>query len=91
MEPRPTLTITYCTLCRFEARATWLAQELLHTFSGHIAGVMIVPGSGGVLDIKLDDEMIFSRHAAGRDPVIKEVRDALYARLSGLPERPHGL
>jgi selenoprotein W-related protein len=87
----PTITITYCTACNFTARAAWLAQELLHTFHDQVAGIMLVPGSGGVLDVSLDDRRIFSRQEAGRDPVIKELRDALYEALPGTGARPHGL
>jgi selenoprotein W-related protein len=90
VETKPTVTITYCTACNFTARAAWLAQEILHTFDGQLAGVMLVPGSGGVLDVALDGTLIFSRADTGRDPVIKEIRDGLYQHLSG-PERPHGL
>ena len=91
MSGGPTITITYCTACNFTARATWIAQELLHTFHEQIAGVLIVPGSGGVLDIALDDQPIFSRQQSGRDPLIKELRDAIYAILPNSPSRPHGL
>jgi selenoprotein W-related protein len=87
---KPTVRVTYCTACNFTARATWIAQELLHTFHDRLAAVTIVPGSGGILEVAVDDEVIFSRAQAGRDPLIKELRDAIYARLGG-PDRPHGL
>jgi selenoprotein W-related protein len=91
VDDRPTITITYCTACNFTARATWLAQELLHTFHDQIAGVMLVPGSGGVLDVAVDDRVVFSKAASGRDPSIKELRDSLYELLPATGERPHGL
>lgn len=91
MDKKPTITITYCTACNFTARAAWMAQELLHTFHAQVAGVLIVPGSGGVLDIALDGEVVFSRAEAGRDPSIKDLRDAIHPLLAGAPERPHGL
>ena len=91
MDDRPTITITYCTGCNFTARATWLAQELLHTFHDQVAGVMVIPGSGGVLEVGLGNTTIFSRKDAGRDPLIKELRDAIYELLPASVPRPHGL
>ncbi|HEX5938747.1 MAG TPA: Rdx family protein [Dehalococcoidia bacterium] len=91
MDERPTITITYCTACNFTARAAWLAQELLHTFHEQISGVLIVPGTGGVLDVALGERIVYSKADVGRDPSIKELRDALYEMLPGTGQRPHGL
>ncbi len=41
----------------------------------------LVPGSGGIFDVKLDGKLIFSKHETGRFPEDKEVLDAL-GRLS---------
>lgn len=68
-----------------------MAQELLHTFHDQVGGVLIVPGSGGVFEVALGDDVIFSRAQARRDPLIKELRDAIYERLPGARPRPHGL
>lgn len=86
---KPSVTITYCRQCNFTARAAWLAQELLHTFAAELASVALVPGTGGVLEIAVDGEVLFSRQRVGRDPLLKEVKEALAARL-GRPSRdPH--
>jgi predicted Rdx family selenoprotein len=50
-----------------------------------------VPGSGGVLDVALGDAIVFSRKQAGRDPLIKELRDSIYELLPVAGPRPHGL
>ena len=42
----------------------------------------LVPGSRGIFDVRLDDDLIFSRHASsGRFPVDGEVEAALGERL----------
>lgn len=66
--------ITYCTQCRWLLRAAWLAQELLTTFEQDLYSVALRPGSGGVFDITLNRQLIFSRKEAGRFPEAKEVK-----------------
>ncbi|MDO9365889.1 MAG: SelT/SelW/SelH family protein [Methylotenera sp.] len=66
--------ITYCTQCRWLLRAAWLAQELLTTFEQDLTSVALKPGSGGVFDITLNQQLIFSRKEVGRFPEAKEVK-----------------
>ncbi|MDP3742828.1 MAG: SelT/SelW/SelH family protein [Methylotenera sp.] len=68
------IEITYCTQCRWLLRAAWLAQELLTTFEQDLTSVALSPGSGGVFDITLNQQLIFSRKEAGRFPEAKEVK-----------------
>ena len=74
--------IVYCTQCRWLLRAAWLAQELLTTFEAELGEVALVPGTGGVLDVRLDGELIFSRAAAGRFPESKELKQAVRDRVA---------
>ena len=62
---QPRLEIEYCTQCRWLLRAAWTAQELLTTFQLQLGEVALVPGTGGVFEIRLDDETIWSRKASG--------------------------
>ena len=48
----PRVEIEYCTGCRFLTRAAWLAQELLTTFEDELEEVALVPGSGGILEVR---------------------------------------
>ncbi|WP_036302074.1 SelT/SelW/SelH family protein [Methylotenera sp. L2L1] len=66
--------ITYCTQCRWLLRAAWLAQELLTTFEQDLYSVALKPGTGGVFEVTLNDELIFSRKEAGRFPEAKEIK-----------------
>ncbi|AEV82945.1 hypothetical protein ACWT_1926 [Actinoplanes sp. SE50] len=61
----PRLEIEYCTQCRWLLRAAWLAQELLTTFPRDLGEVALVPGIGGVFEVRLDDETLWSRKPDG--------------------------
>ena len=74
MPRSPRVEIEYCTQCRWLLRAAWVAQELLTTFVDDLAEVALVPGTGGVFDIRLDGQLLFSRKDAGRFPEAKEVK-----------------
>jgi selenoprotein W-related protein len=65
---KPRLEIEYCTQCRWLLRAGWTAQELLTTFTTELGEVALVPGTGGVFDVRLDGEVLWSRKAEGGFP-----------------------
>lgn len=44
------------------------------------AEIELVRGSGGVFDVTVDDEVIFSKHQSGRFPEEAEILDALSDR-----------
>ena len=74
------IEIEYCTRCRWLPRATWIAQELLTTFEQELDEVALVPGSGGVFEIRVDGETVWSRtHTGGGSPdptaIKRSVRD----------------
>ena len=77
--------IEYCTQCRWLLRAAWMAQELLTTFESDIGRVSLVPGAGGIFEVRLDGDTIFSRKAAERFPEAKELKQAIRDRID--PER----
>jgi selenoprotein W-related protein len=81
-ERRARVEIEYCTQCRWLLRAAWLAQELLTTFEAELGEVALVPGTGGVLDVRLDGELVFSRASAGRFPESKELKQAVRDRVA---------
>ena len=47
--------IVYCTKCRWLLRAAWMAQELLTTFDGEIAELVLKPGTAEVAFAVVDD------------------------------------
>ena len=68
------IEITYCTQCRWLLRAAWLAQELLTTFEQDLTSVALKPGTGGIFDVHLNGQLIFSRKTEGRFPESKELK-----------------
>jgi selenoprotein W-related protein len=82
------IEIEYCTQCRWLLRAAWLAQELLTTFESDIRSVSLVPGGGGILEVRLNGELLFSRKEAGRFPEAKELKQLVRDRID--PERSLG-
>jgi selenoprotein W-related protein len=81
MNRAPRLEIEYCTQCRWLLRAGWTAQELLTTFQEELGEVALIPGTGGVFEVRVDDSVVWSRAGEGRFPELKElkqrVRDAI--------------
>ncbi len=83
MRKKPRIDIEYCTGCRWLLRAAWLAQELLSTFESDLGEVAIRPGEeGGVFEIHLDGEIIWSRKAEGRFPEAKELKQRVRDRIA---------
>lgn len=78
----PRLEIEYCTQCRWLLRAGWISQEMLTTFGAELGEVAIVPGAGGVFEVRLDGETIFSRAAEGRFPESKELKQAIRDQIA---------
>ena len=80
------VAITYCTQCRWMLRAAWLAQELLTTFGTALTEVALVPGTGGVFQVHVGDELVWDRtekKAFPEVPVLKRiVRDRVAPGLS---------
>jgi selenoprotein W-related protein len=84
----PRVEITYCVKCRFLLRAAWMAQELLSTFEGQLGEVALVPGSGGVYEVRLDGEVVASNRESKKMPEPPEVKRLLRDRIA--PERAIG-
>jgi selenoprotein W-related protein len=80
-ESKSRVEIRYCAQCRFLLRAAWLAQELLTTFGGKLGEVALLPGSGGIFEIRLNGEVVFSRKDAGRFPESKELKQLVRDRI----------
>jgi selenoprotein W-related protein len=84
----PRIEIHYCTQCRWMLRSAWMAQELLTTFETEIGEVALRPGTGGVFEIRVDGELVWSRADAGRFPDIKELKQLIRDKIA--PEKDLG-
>jgi selenoprotein W-related protein len=85
---QPRLEIEYCTQCRWLLRGAWLAQELLTTFETELGEVVLVPGTGGVFEVRIDSETIWSREARGAFPDLAELKRLMRDRIA--PDRHLG-
>ena len=86
--PRPRLEIVYCTRCRWLLRAGWTAQELLTTFPADLGEVALVPGTGGVFTIRLDDDVLWDRREEGGFPDLSRLKQLVRDRVA--PDRSLG-
>ncbi len=83
MPANPTIEITYCRLCGWGLRAGWLAQELLTTFAEELGSVILTPDtSGGLFEIRVADEIVWSRKDMDRFPELKEIRRLVRDRIA---------
>jgi selenoprotein W-related protein len=78
----PRVEITYCTQCRWLLRAAWMAQELLTTFPDGIGEIALRPGTGGVFDVLVEEEIVWSRATQGLFPELKELKQLVRDRIA---------
>lgn len=89
MAKTPNVDISYCRLCNWGLRASWMAQELLSTFDEEIGSVTLTPdATGGVFEVRIDGELVWSRKETGRFPDIGELKRLTRDRIA--PERSLG-
>jgi len=79
---KPRIEIHYCTQCRWLLRAAWTAQELLITFEGEIGEVALVPGTGGIFEVRAEGELVWSRKERGRFPELSELKQLVRDRIA---------
>ncbi len=82
MPCKPRLEIEYCTQCRWLLRAAWMAQELLTTFEKELGEVALIPGTGGIFEVRLEGKSIFSREQQRRFPESKELKQLVRDRIA---------
>lgn len=82
MTSKPVIAIEYCVQCRWLLRAAYFAQELLTTFEQEAGGVMLVPGIGGVFDVRVEGAVVWSRAAKNGFPDIKELKQIIRDRIA---------
>ena len=86
--PENRVEIHYCTQCRWLLRAAWTAQELLTTFEGEITALTLLPGTGGVFEVRVNDSLVWSRATEGRFPEMKELKQLVRDHVD--PEKDLG-
>ena len=83
-----TVDIHYCTGCRWLLRSAWMAQELLTTFEDEIGELALHPGTGGIFEVYVDGERVWSRKDMGGFPEITQLKQLVRDKVS--PDRSLG-
>jgi len=82
----PTLSITYCTGCRWFYRAAYFGLELLTTFDNEINSITLIPSrppdKGGQFTVAVDGTVIWDRAEKGRFPELKELKQFIRDQLA---------
>lgn len=81
MDDKPAVTITYCTQCNWLLRSGWMAQELLSTFSLELGSVALVPGTGGIFEIRINGDIVWERKRDGGFPDVRQLKQLVRDRI----------
>lgn len=76
------ISIEYCTSWGYLGRAVALAENVLNSYKNSLEMVSMIPSSGGVFEIKIDDELIFSKKELIRFPNDNEVEGIIKNKLA---------
>jgi selenoprotein W-related protein len=79
---KPAVTIAYCTRCNWLMRSAWMAQELLSTFPDDLGAVTLLPGTGGIFEVRLGAELLWERKRDGGFPDIVALKRLVRDRVS---------
>ncbi len=77
------IKLTYCAPCGYQQRVLDLTQEIIgeREIEHYIASWTLIPGSGGVFEVEINGELVFSKKALGRHAEPGEVRAAIAAKV----------
>ncbi|NJC94812.1 MAG: SelT/SelW/SelH family protein [Anaerolineae bacterium] len=67
------VTIKYCVPCDYSEHALRVAGELIRNYQHAISELVFEMSSGGVFEVKVDDEILFSKKEVNRHPEPGEV------------------
>ena len=72
------ISIEYCSMWNYLPRASSLEAEIKNDFDQ--AEVSLISSGGGVFEIRLDDDLIFSKKSLNRFPDDDEIRQLIMDR-----------
>lgn len=71
-------------------RAAWMGQELLSTFAEEAGSLTLIPDDkGGVFEVRVDDDLVWSRGEEGRFPEIVELKQIVRDRIAPAHDLGH--
>ncbi len=60
-----------------------LTESLITEFGPDIQSLTLIPLGGGIFDVRIGDDLVFSKFKEGRFPANDEVRAMVRQRLAG--------
>jgi len=66
-----------------------MAQELLMTFADDLGEVALVPGTGGIFEVRLNGQRLWNKKQAGRFPEPKELKQLIRDRVAPARDLGH--
>ncbi len=57
-----------------------MTEQLLEDFEKSIEEITLVPGQGGVFEVEVDGDLVYSKKATGRHAEYEEVAQSIRAR-----------
>ena len=86
---KPTITIEYCPKCGWLLRSTYLASELLTTFTDELNGVLLRPSeTAGKFTLFIDEQPVVDRKTNGGFPEITALKRLVRDHIA--PDKPLG-
>ncbi len=76
------IKIEYCTGWGYLARAVALTRNILKEHANNITELILEPSSDGVLEVSVNDELIFSKKELDRYPEKKEIEELVTEKIS---------
>ena len=80
--PNPRIEIRYCRQCQWMLRAAWYAQELLTTFGDEVGELALIPGTGGIFEVRCGDVLIWDRKTMEGFPDIKQLKQLVRDQIA---------
>ena len=84
------IEIEYCTQCNWMIRASWVTQEILNSFVNNIQGITLIPSGGGIFEIRINDEVVWSLKLNKKFPEPKEIKQIVRDRVDPKRSLGHG-
>lgn len=63
-----------------------MAAAILGKFEHYIKDVTVIPSRGGVFEVMVGDELVFSKKELGRHAEVQEVLEAVDGVIGPIPE-----
>jgi len=76
------ISIEYCSQRGYAPECVGLTERLLEEFEQQISDLTLIPSRGGVFEVTVDDELLYSKKATGRHAEHDEILAQLRKRVS---------